>query len=81
MTTTSLDHARNPFLLMLDPQSVISAMESSPRLVQLNSHICRPLDRQMPGSKAGGAASHLDDEIEGDSADAGEPLPSSFGVN
>lgn len=36
---------RNPFMLMLNPQAVIEAVEKSTRLAQLNRHLCRPLDR------------------------------------
>ena len=38
-------HVRNPFMMMLDPEGVIAAMEASERLKQLNRHECRPLDR------------------------------------
>lgn len=37
--------ASNPFALMMDPASVIAAMERSERLSGLQSRICRPLDR------------------------------------
>ena len=37
--------ARNPFMLMLNPEVVIAAMEKSEKLAQLNRHQCRPLDR------------------------------------
>ena len=36
--------ASNPFALMMDPASVIAAMERSERLSRLQSRICRPLD-------------------------------------
>jgi hypothetical protein len=36
---------RNPFMLMLNPEVVIAAMEASERLKQLNRRECRPLDR------------------------------------
>jgi hypothetical protein len=36
---------RNPFMLMLNPEVVLAAVESSERLKQLNRHECRPLDR------------------------------------
>ena len=38
-------HVRNPFMMLLDPEGVIAAMEASERLKQLNRHECRPLDR------------------------------------
>ena len=37
--------ARNPFMLMLNPEVVLAAVEKSERLSQLNRHLCRPLDR------------------------------------
>lgn len=37
--------ASNPFALMMDPASVIAAMERSERLPRLQSRICRPLDK------------------------------------
>lgn len=36
---------RNPFMLMLQPEVVLAAMERSERLGELNRHMCRPLDR------------------------------------
>ena len=45
--------ARNPFMLMINPEVVLAAVEKSERLSQLNRHLCRPLDRPAPaGSKA-----------------------------
>jgi hypothetical protein len=41
-------HASNPFMLMLNPEVVIAAMEASERLKALNSHQCRPLDKIVP---------------------------------
>ena len=41
-------HSRlNPFVLMLDPEAVISAMESSRNLSSLRQRICRPLDKPL----------------------------------
>ena len=41
-------HSRtNPFVLMLDPESVISAMENSTPLRDLRQRICRPLDKPL----------------------------------
>lgn len=36
-----------PFILMLDPEAVISAMESSRNLRGLRQRICRPLDKPL----------------------------------
>ena len=41
-------HSRlNPFVLMLDPEAVIHAMESSTHLRGLRHRICRPLDKPL----------------------------------
>ena len=37
----------NPFVLMLDPEAVISAMESSRDLRGLRHRVCRPLDKPL----------------------------------
>jgi len=37
----------NPFALLMDPQAVFRAIESSERLARLHSRVCRPLDRPM----------------------------------
>ena len=52
---------RNPFMLMLNPEVILAAVEKSERLSQLNRHLCRPLDRPAPatattGRRAGSAA-------------------------
>ena len=44
----------NPFAMMLNPEAVVRAMESSEKLNGLQSRICRPLDN--PNKK--------DDDIE-----------------
>lgn len=49
--------ARNPFMLMTNPEVVVAAMQRSERLGQLNRHLCRPLDRQHPsGASTSGSA-------------------------
>ena len=45
-----LQHAANPFALMLDPAAVVRAMEQSDRLARLQSRICRPLDKPQVGA-------------------------------
>ncbi|MFM7531891.1 MAG: hypothetical protein ACKO5J_05275 [Rubrivivax sp.] len=37
----------NPFALMMNPESVIQAMERSERLARLKARVCRPLDRPL----------------------------------
>lgn len=38
---------RNPFMLMIQPEVVLAAVQRSERLGQLNRHLCRPLDRPI----------------------------------
>lgn len=37
----------NPFALLLQPEDVIKAVESSERLKRLQSRVCRPLDKPL----------------------------------
>lgn len=53
---------RNPFMLMINPEVVLAAMEKSERLGALNRHLCRPLDRAAPAGQAHTAG----DDDEGD---------------
>lgn len=69
MAQTSL--VQNPFMLMINPEVVLAAMESSERLSQLNRHLCRPLDRPQLGS-----AKVEEDLADDDSADDGAPIDS-----
>lgn len=66
----------NPFGLMLNPQAVLEAVESSDRLRGLRSRICRPLDKSAaPGDDASAAGTPESDlEAAGD-----EPMPSEDG--
>lgn len=56
---------RNPFMLMLNPEVVLAAVEKSERLGQLNRHLCRPLDRPAPGTQPQGADRDEVDERSG----------------
>jgi hypothetical protein len=47
---------RNPFMLLMHPEVVLAAVEKSERLNRLNRHMCRPLDRPVPGTEAAEAA-------------------------
>ena len=38
---------RNPFMLLLNPEVVLAAVEKSERLGKLSRHLCRPLDRAV----------------------------------
>lgn len=55
----------NPFLLMLQPELVLAAMEKSERLNQLTRRMCRPLDR-IPGEGTPTAAADAEIEAEAD---------------
>jgi hypothetical protein len=63
---------RNPFMLMINPEVVLAAMEKSERLSKLNRHLCRPLDRPVPATASSvavvEAASDEDEEDGGDAA-------------
>lgn len=67
---------RNPFMLMLNPEVVLAAVESSERLGRLNRHLCRPLDKPTASSSTprlndmaadeDDALDLLDDSVDGD---------------
>jgi hypothetical protein len=60
---------RNPFMLMIEPEVVLAAIENSERLGRLNRHLCRPLDRQItPGQGTVAAVVDDTDEVDEDSA-------------
>lgn len=59
---------RNPFMLMLNPEVVLAAVEKSERLGQLNRHLCRPLDRATPT----GAKMAPDGDDEGDAPESSD---------
>lgn len=67
---TQQSQVRNPFMLMVQPEVVLAAIENSERLGRLNRHLCRPLDRQQlttsPGRQdvADAAADEGDDGDE-----------------
>lgn len=63
---------RNPFALLIDPDQVVKAVESSERLGRLHSRICRPLDRT--GDHSGNGARGDDDSEMGDLGGAGGPV-------
>lgn len=67
----SLHTAANPFALMMDPQSVVDAMERSDRLKRLHSRVCRPLDKPLLGRVSQDLAAY-DDAIDGEPAVEGE---------
>ena len=54
---------RNPFMLMVNPESVISAMEASKCLKELNRHECRPLDHRAAGPVPDDSSEGLGDAV------------------
>jgi hypothetical protein len=69
--TTSNDsriEPANPFALMMDPQSVLLAVERSERLNRLRSRVCRPLDKPLIGRVDGDQADY-DDAVDAQSED------------
>ena len=59
----------NPFMLLLNPEVVLAAIEKSERLGQLNRQLCRPLDR-VPGIPSDGAMAADDADIDLESTEA-----------
>jgi hypothetical protein len=53
--------ARNPFMMMIQPEAVLAAMERSEKLGRLNRRLCHPLDRPAPAAADGGKAVDTDD--------------------
>ena len=66
---TPQETSSNPFALLLNPESVLKAVESSERLGRLHSRVCRPLDRPLiPNAPANDAVAAFDAAIERASA-------------
>ena len=63
--TQSAD-VRNPFMLMLNPEIVLAAIEKSERLSQLNRHLCRPLDKPAPATGARKTAVEVETDRDDD---------------
>jgi hypothetical protein len=66
--TETPPHIANPFGLLLDPDSIVKAVEASERLGRLHSRICRPLDRPLIPTKAQDPVAAFDAAIERASA-------------
>jgi len=61
----------NPFALLMDPQAVFRAIESSERLERLHSRICRPLDKPLlPLVSADDGAAGADGACHADGAES-----------
>ena len=57
---SSLEVSINPFALMMDPDTVLAAVQRSERLNRLTSQVFRPLDKPMLPRVGASAASDLD---------------------
>jgi hypothetical protein len=58
---TALSAANNPFLMMVQPEVVLAAIEKSEKLGRLNRRLCRPLDRPLIPATARADGQPLDD--------------------
>jgi hypothetical protein len=56
----------NPFMLMIQPEVVLAAIEKSERLGSLNRRLCRPLDR-LPDNLALATDAEGDADVDFDS--------------
>jgi hypothetical protein len=65
----------DPFALIMDPDAVFKAMESSDRLGRLKRRICRPLDKPLIPKVGDEAADAFDHEV-----DAAPELPDALDV-
>lgn len=54
----------NPFMLMVQPEVVLAAIENSERLGRLNKHLCRPLDRPVIPNVQAAPGSVEDDDTD-----------------
>lgn len=59
----------NPFALLMDPQSVVAAIESSDPLGQLNRRVFRPLDKPWIASTVSADAAAFDAMVDDDEDD------------
>lgn len=65
MKTQPAKTAPHPFALMMDPQSVLAAVECSERLQGLSRHVYRPLDKPLI-PRVGSDIDAFDQQIETD---------------
>jgi hypothetical protein len=56
-------HASNPFALLMTPEVVLQAVRSSRHLEELNSRVCRPLDKPHFGQPGAQADDSQDDDL------------------
>lgn len=74
------DSIANPFALLIDPQTVLAALDRSERLGRLNSRICRPLDKPLiahAGEELAAFDAAVEVEAEVEVESAVEPGPDS----
>jgi len=55
---------RNPFMLLVNPEVVLAAIENSERLGKLNSKMCRPLDGPATAAAAEDGSDESAEETE-----------------
>ena len=55
--------ASNPFALMMNPDAVVQAMETSDRLRRLQRRVCKPLDKPLVPRPASDTAA-FDSEVD-----------------
>jgi hypothetical protein len=65
MKTQSAKTAPDPFALMMDPQSVLAAIECSERLQGLSRHVYRPLDKPLI-PRVGNDIDAFDQQVDSD---------------
>jgi hypothetical protein len=61
----------NPFMLLVNPEVVLAAVEKSEHLNGLNRHTCRPLDKPMPGTVVAAANEEADEATDIAAEDSG----------
>jgi hypothetical protein len=54
----------NPFVLMMNPEAVLQAVERSERLSRIKGRVCRPLDRPLIPRVRDAQMSSYDAEID-----------------
>lgn len=62
---TQRQPAAHPFALMMEPQTIVEAMERSTRLGSLNRRICRPLDKPLIPKSLTPEMAAFDREVDG----------------
>ena len=63
----------NPFMLLLNPEIVLAAIENSERLSQLKRHRCRPLDKPAPAGAGRTADAEAEAELDEDDCSDSDP--------